>query len=101
MSRKGILSLHPKPLLLKASLCQYPVLVQYPIARWRKDNCTQPFSLRGGYSKHGNLTIIHHSSVPSIPGKNRINYCNGYVQTKQNRTSFNENNPLGFVYRIT
>lgn len=30
-----------------------------------------------------------------------MNYCNDYVQIKQNKMSYNENNPLGFLYTVT
>lgn len=31
----------------------------------------------------------------------RANYCNDYVQIRQNKVSYNKNNPLGFLCRVT
>lgn len=29
-----------------------------------------------------------------------MNYCNDYVQIKQNKMIYNENNPLDFLYTV-
>lgn len=69
----------------------------------KKNNCVQIlFFPAGWYFKHDNIKIIYHPHDPSMLGKgSRVNYCNDYVQIRQNKVSYNKNNPLGFLCRVT